>query len=46
VDPEAETIAAYRSDDPQSPSVYSRGETAEAEPAVPGWRIAVDSIFD
>ena len=25
---------------------YRRGQTAEAEPAVPGWRIPVDSLFE
>ena len=27
-------------------TVYRRGETAEAEPAVPGWRMAVDELFE
>ncbi len=27
------------------PNVYRRGEIAEAEPAVPGWTIAVDDLF-
>ena len=35
VDPIAETIAAYRSSNPGIPMVYSRGQVAEAEPAVP-----------
>jgi Uma2 family endonuclease len=26
--------------------IYRRGETAEAEPAVPGWRMTVDELFD
>ena len=38
-------IRAYRADDPEHPTVYRRGEVAEAEPAVPGWRIAVDELF-
>lgn len=46
VDPIAETVTAYRSGDPANPTVYKRGEVADAEPAVPGWRIAVDDIFD
>lgn len=45
VDPRAETVAVYRRDDPEHPTIYRRGETAEAEPAVPGWRMAVDEIF-
>jgi Uma2 family endonuclease len=28
-----------------SPRIYRRGETAEAEPAVPGWTMAVDDLF-
>jgi Uma2 family endonuclease len=45
VDPVAERIHVYRSTDPDHPTTYVRGQTAEAEPAVPGWRIAVDDIF-
>ena len=35
----------YRADNLDHPTIYHRGETAEAEPAVPGWRIAVDDLF-
>jgi Uma2 family endonuclease len=28
------------------PAVFRRGETAHAEPAVPGWRMAVDALFE
>jgi Uma2 family endonuclease len=45
VDPIAECIHVYRSSDPDRPSTFRRGETADAEPAVPGWRVTVDSIF-
>ena len=45
VDPEAETVAVYRADAPTTPVIYGRGQEAEAEPAVPGWRMAVDRIF-
>ncbi len=45
VDPQAERIHVYRSTDPGHPTTYGRGQTAEAEPAAPGWRIAVDAIF-
>src|SRR5207245_569006 len=45
VDPDAETVAVYRATDPDQPAIYRRGDIAEAEPAVPGWRLAVDSIF-
>jgi Uma2 family endonuclease len=38
-------VRVYRADDPENPTVYHRGEVAEAEPAVPGWRIEVDELF-
>jgi Uma2 family endonuclease len=44
VDPEAETVTRYRAGDP-NPTVFRRGDIADAEPAVPGWQIAVDEIF-
>ncbi len=45
VDPIAETIVAYRRTAPTQPVVWGRGETADAEPAVLKWRIAVDEVF-
>lgn len=45
VDPEAELVRVYRRDNPDHPTVYTRGQTAEAEPAVPGWRLALDALF-
>jgi Uma2 family endonuclease len=45
VDPLAECIHVYRTTDPGRSTTYRRGEVAEAEPAVPGWRVAVDWIF-
>jgi Uma2 family endonuclease len=45
VDPVAECIHVYRAGDPGRPTTYHRGQVAEAEPAVPGWRVAVDWIF-
>jgi Uma2 family endonuclease len=41
-----EVIRVYRADDPEHPTVYQRGELAEAEPAVPGWRMPVDELFE
>ena len=35
----------YRAATPDQPTVYRRGEVAEAEPAVPGWRMPVDEMF-
>jgi Uma2 family endonuclease len=41
----AEVIRVYRAVDPESADVYERGEVADAEPAVPGWRFPVDELF-
>ena len=41
-----ELIRVYRADEPENPTIYRRGEVAEAEPAVPGWRFPVDELFD
>jgi Uma2 family endonuclease len=41
----AEEIRVYRAEAPETPVIYRRGETAEAEPAVPGWRFPVDELF-
>ncbi len=40
-----EVVRVYRASEPGSPKVYRRGQVAEAEPAVPGWRLAVDDLF-
>ena len=45
VDPQAETVAVYRADAPAPAALYRRGDVAEAEPAVPGWRMAVAEMF-
>jgi Uma2 family endonuclease len=45
VDPLAATVAAYRAANPDRPAVYRRGDAADAEPAVPGWRMAVSDVF-
>jgi Uma2 family endonuclease len=41
----ADVVRVYRASDPEMAKVYGRGEIAEAEPAVPGWAMAVDDIF-
>src|SRR4029077_20791851 len=41
VDPQNEIIDCYRSSSPPHPLRLQRGQIADAEPAVPGWRIAV-----
>jgi len=45
VDTLAECIHVYRAGDPDHPVTFRRGDIADAEPAVPGWRVAVDWIF-
>lgn len=45
VDPLAETVARYTAADPLTPTVFRRGDVADAEPAVPGWRLPVDDVF-
>lgn len=46
VDPVAETVAVHRADPDRPDAVYRRGEQAEAEPALPGWRLLVEELFD
>ena len=40
-----EVVKVYRASDPEHPTVYRRGNVAEAEPAVPGWTMLVDDLF-
>ena len=40
-----DVVRVYRASDPDQPTVYRRGEIAEAEPAVPNWRFPVDDLF-
>jgi Uma2 family endonuclease len=45
VDPVNDVIHVYRPADPGQPVTFRRGDSADAEPAVPGWRVAVDGIL-
>jgi Uma2 family endonuclease len=38
-------IKVHRASDPDHPTIYRQGELAEAEPALPGWRLPVDVLF-
>jgi Uma2 family endonuclease len=40
-----EVIRVYRATEPDTPVIYHCGETAEAEPAVPGWRFPVENLW-
>ncbi|HEX8499806.1 MAG TPA: Uma2 family endonuclease [Pyrinomonadaceae bacterium] len=41
-----DAVKVYRRTAPDSPTVYRRGQLAEAEPAVPGWTMPVDDLFE
>ena len=40
-----DVVRVYRAGEPVRATMYRRGEIAEAEPAVPGWTMAVDDLF-
>ena len=40
-----DVIKSYKASDPEHPVIFRHGETADAEPAVPGWRMAVNDLF-
>lgn len=40
-----DVVRVFKADDPQTPTIYHRGEIAEAEPAVPDWTMPVDDLF-
>lgn len=41
-----EVIRSYKASDPEHPVIFRRGDLADAEPAVPGWRMAVNDLFE
>jgi Uma2 family endonuclease len=41
-----EVVRVYRAGSPHEPTPYRRSETAEAEPAMPGWKFFVDELFE
>jgi Uma2 family endonuclease len=45
VDPIAECIHIYRATSPDQPTIVQRGQTVDAEPMLPNWRVEVDWIF-
>ncbi len=45
VDPLAKTIAIHRAQNPDLPTLCPAGQIADAEPALPGWRVPVNDIF-
>ena len=40
-----DVVKVYRASDPDHPTIYRRGEFAEAEPAALGWRMPVNDLF-
>jgi Uma2 family endonuclease len=40
-----EVVRCYRPDDSDNPTVFHRGEIANADPALPGWSMPVDDLF-
>jgi Uma2 family endonuclease len=40
-----DVIKSYKASDPANPVIFRRGDIADAEPAVPGWRMAVEELF-
>ena len=40
-----EIVRKYAASDPATPTIFRRGEIADAEPAVPGWGMPVDDLF-
>jgi Uma2 family endonuclease len=40
-----EVVRVYRASGPENPTVYRRGELADAEPALSGWTLLVDDLL-
>ncbi len=40
-----DVVRVYRATSPDVPTIYHPGDTAEAEPAVPGWTMAVKDLL-
>jgi Uma2 family endonuclease len=40
-----DVVKSYKASAPDHPVLFRRGEMADAEPAVPGWRMAVEELF-
>ncbi|MFO0810802.1 MAG: Uma2 family endonuclease [Gemmataceae bacterium] len=45
VDPINRTVTCYRAAAPAQPTIFRPGDQADAEPAVPGWRLDVAALF-
>jgi Uma2 family endonuclease len=40
-----DVVRVYRANNPETATIYRKGQIAEAEPAVPGWTMLVDDLF-
>jgi Uma2 family endonuclease len=40
-----DVIKSYRASNPETPIIFRRGDIADAEPAVPRWRMAVEELL-
>jgi Uma2 family endonuclease len=40
-----DVVRSYRADGPDNPTIYRRGQMAEAGSALPGWSMPVDDLF-
>lgn len=41
-----DVIKSFHLDNPENPKIFRRGEIADAEPALPNWRMPVDELFE
>jgi len=41
-----EIVRKYVADAPDAPTIFRRGDLADAEPAVPGWTLSVSDLFE
>jgi hypothetical protein len=39
------TLVVWKASDPYNPVIFRRGDVADAELAVPGWRMPIDALF-
>ena len=42
----ADVIKSFHRDNPNEPFLFRRGDAANAEPALPGWTMPVDELFE
>jgi Uma2 family endonuclease len=40
-----DVVRSYRADEPANPTIYRRGQMADAGPALPGWSMPVEELF-